>query len=378
MASLSGMESKIRPVVLAAVFALFLWIDLRLVLAMVEVQPLGIDFLAIWSGVRVALEQPDRLYDFAAVTHSQQWLLGEGSKVRPFVYPPSAALLFLPFGLVGFWTAYAGFILLTGALYFAAARRISRGIAPLVLLALAPPVVLSGLIGQLSFLIGGLVLLALLLRDRPIVAGALLGIAAALKPQLLVLFPLALALEGRWRALAAAFATGGLVCLGSLAVFGVSAWTDWLAALPRFARLVADDPDLMRNVVTPIGALVRMGVGGPALAVAQAACVALAAGLVWWTFRRAGSPGQRLTALIGAGLLITPYAMQYEIAILAPAVAALAVPPGDSRWLYYLLALLLLSLTLPGLAILLGLLVCVLAPGSLGGSERPQLGEREA
>ena len=91
-------------------------------------------------------------------------------------------------------------------------------------------------------------------------------------------------------------------------------------------------------------------------------------------------PPRRAFAMtgIGAGLLITPYAMQYEIAVIAPAVAALAVPPGDSRWLYYLLALLLLSLTLPGLVILLGLLVCVLAPGSLGGSERPQLGEREA
>jgi len=377
MASLSSMESKIRPIALAAVFALFLWIDLRLILAMVEVQPLSIDFLAIWSGARIALEHPDRLYDFAAVTHSQQWLLGEGSKVRPFVYPPSAALLFLPFGLVGFWTAYVGFILLTGALYIAAARGIARGIAPLVLLALAPPVVLSGLIGQLSFLIGGLVLLALILRDRPLVAGALLGIAAALKPQLLVLFPLALALEGRWRTLAAAFATGGLLCLGSLAAFGVSAWMDWLAALPRFARLVAADADLMRNVVTPVGALVRLGVGGAALAVAQAACVALAVGLVWWTFRRASSPGQQLVALIGAGLLISPYAMQYEIAVIAPAVTALAAP-GGGRWLYYLLALLLLSLTLPGLAILLGLLVCVLTPDLLGGSERPQLGEREA
>ncbi len=378
MASLSIMESKIRPIALAVVFALFLWIDLRLILAMVEVQPLGLDFLAIWSGVRIVLEQPERLYDFAAVTQSQQWLLGEGSKVRPFVYPPSAALLFLPFGLMGFWTAYAGFVLLTGALYLAAARRIATGIAPLVLLALAPPVVLSALIGQLSLLIGGLVLLALILRDRPLATGALLGLAAALKPQLLVLFPLALALEGRWRALAAAFATGGLLCLVSLAVFGLSAWTDWLAALPRFARLVADDPDLMRNVVTPVGALVRLGVGGAVLALAQALCVALAAGLVWRTFRRPSSPGQRLAALIGAGLLISPYAMQYEIAVIAPAVAALAVPARDSRWLFYLLALLLLSLTLPGLGILLGLLVCVLGPGVLVGSERPQLGEREA
>ncbi|MDP3869319.1 glycosyltransferase family 87 protein [Phenylobacterium sp.] len=372
------MESKIRPIALAAVFALFLWIDFRLTLFLVGVQPLGIDFLAIWGGARIALEHPDRLYDFAAVTHSQQWLLGEGSKVRPFVYPPSTALLFAPFALAGFWAAYAGFVLLTGALYFAAARRISRGIAPLALLALAPPVVLSALAGQLSFLIGGLVLLAFVFRDRPVATGVLLGIAAAIKPQLLVLFPLALALEGRWRALAAAFATGGLVCLASLATFGLGAWMDWFAALPRFARLVADDERLLVNVITPIGALVRADVEGPALMAAQAVCVLAGAALVWWTFARPSTPGQRLVALIGGGLLITPYAMSYELAVIAPAVAALAVPTSDSRWLYYLLALLLLSLMLPGLVALLGLLVCVLAPGSLGGSERPQLGEREA
>lgn len=378
MASLSSMESKIRPIVLAAIFPLFLWIDLRLILFLVEVQPLGIDFLAIWSGVRIALEHPERLYDFAAVTQSQEWLLGEGTKVRPFAYPPSTALLFAPFALAGFWAAYSGFVLLTGALYFAAARRISRGIAPLALLALAPPVMLSALAGQLSFLIGGLVLLAFVFRDRPVVTGVLLGIAAAIKPQLLVLFPLALALEGRWRALAAAFAAGGLVCLASLATFGLGAWMDWFAALPKFARLVADDESLLVNVITPVGALVRLGAEGPALAAAEAACVLAGAAIVWWSFTRPSTPGQRLVALIGSGLLITPYAMSYELAVIAPAVVALAVPTADRRWPAYLLALLLLSLTLPGLAILVGLLVCVLWPWPLGGSERPQLGEREA
>jgi len=353
---------SLRHVALLATFVVFVLIDLQLTTLALRAQPLGIDFMALWAGARMALDHPGEIYDFVAVTQAQQDLLGVGSKLRPFIYPPSAALVFAPFGLLDYWAAYAGFMLLSGALYIHAAWRLSGRLGALVLLAAAPVVVLCALTGQLSFLIGGLVASALVVRDRPVLCGVLLGVAAAIKPQLLLLFPLALALEGRWRVLAAAVTAGAALCLASLPLVGLSAWTDWLAALPRFGRLVTDDPSLMVNVMTPVGALHRWQVTGPLLVVAQAACVLAGAAVVGWTFTRKTSPALRLTALIGGALLITPYAMTYELAVIAPAVAALATDVDDDHWPYSLLALLLLSLLPPGLAALVGVLACVLLP----------------
>lgn len=353
---------RVRRLALLAVVATFLVADIGLAREIFEVQPLGIDFAPIWSGVRIALERPGEMYDFAAVTRDQDWLLGAFGKVRPFVYPPSSAPIFLPFALMGFWVAYPAFMLTTGGLLLWSTWRLSHRVTALLLVLMLPPVWWSVLVGQVTFLVGGLVLMALSLRSRPILAGVLLGVAAAVKPQLLVLFPLALALEGRWRMLAAATGAGGALCVLSLAMLGVGPWLDWLAALPRFSALIGDDRLLLAGVITPTGALVRLGVAGPALVAAQVLFWAAGPAVVWWAFTRATSPLQRLAALVGGSLLLAPYAMGYEFAILAPAAAVPAANLEVPRWPIHLVALLLLNLALPGAVALIGLLILVLQP----------------
>ncbi len=69
---------------------------------MIRNQPLGVDLLPIWAGVHAAVERPADLYDFTAITHAQQWLLGAHSKIRPFIYPPSAVPVFLPFAVMDY------------------------------------------------------------------------------------------------------------------------------------------------------------------------------------------------------------------------------------------------------------------------------------
>jgi hypothetical protein len=353
-----------------AVVGLFLAFDIGFIGEALKVQPLGLDFAPTWSGARMALERPGDLYDFEAVTRDQAWFLGSITKLRPFVYPPSALPLFLPFGLMGFWPAYVGFMLLTGALLAWATWRISHSGLAVALLLVVPSVVLSVVTGQVSLLIGGLALTAFSLRRREILAGVLLGIAAAVKPQLLVLFPLALALEARWRALAAAIGAGGAMCAISAAVLGVSPWFEWIAALPRFSALI-NGADYLPMTITPTGALVRLGLGGPPLLAAQTAFSAAGVGVVWWAFTRATTPAQRLTALIGGSLLIAPYALKYELAAIAPAAAILGARLDDPRWVYALLALMMLTLLAPGLIALLGVMIFILQPWWPAAPETP-------
>ena len=69
---------------------------------------------------------------------------------------------------------------------------------------LIPWVAFAAFCGQVTFLLGALVMTGLVVnKERPITAGVLFGLAAAVKPQLLMLLPLALIAEGRWRTIIA-------------------------------------------------------------------------------------------------------------------------------------------------------------------------------
>lgn len=285
----------------AILFAFFVFRDLQLLGRVLAHQPLGLDFLPVWTAGRA---DPARLYDFAYLTANQDWLYAD--KLRPFVYPPSALLILGPFSIPPFWVGYGAFVACTTALFVWAGRRLGAS----WLMVLPPPVFLVPLAGQTTFLVSGLVMTAVTLKKRPILAGVLYGVVGTMKPHMLVLLPLALLAERNWRAFWATGATTlGLVLL-SLPT-GAS-WSDWLVALPRFHELVAADAGLSATVITPFTAW------GPASLIVTAPA-AIAA--VWFAFRSDSLPA-RVIALLGGALAVSPYAMNYELAVLIPAVLA--------------------------------------------------------
>jgi hypothetical protein len=293
------------------------------ILWLFSAQAPGVDFSCFWAGAKVAVHGTAPLYDFRYITALQGWPLGPHS-LRPFIYPPSALFLFIPFAIMPYWLDYGLWVLVTGGLFLWAARKAG---APWWLM-LAPPVVVVIYCGQVTLLIGGLVIGGLAMAPRrPIVAGVLFGLAAAVKPQLLVLVPVAMLAEGRWRTLAAAGATGAALVAASVAAWGVEPWFAWLSALHRFHTLIFAAPQLIASLITPYGALLAQGLNG-----AWAFLLApLAIWLAWSTFRRSTDVADRSIAIFAGALLISPYAMYYEAALLAPAVAAYLARTDDRR-----------------------------------------------
>lgn len=320
---------RFRTLLLAALLAGFLPACLGIVL-LLRHQVAGIDFSPIWAGARAALSAPQKVYDFGYITGLQGWPLGPG-RPRPFIYPPSALLLFSPLALAPYWAGYLTLMAATCGGYLWAGRRIG---APWWL-ALFPVVWLVVYAGQLTLLIAALALTALTLPKRPLLAGVLFGVAAAIKPQMLVFAPLALAAEGRWRSLLAAGFAGLALCAASLAVWGLAPWLQWLEAVRRFKdEVLFTNPGLVEDMITPYALLTRLGLPG-ALAYGLAP---FAAGMVWVVFRTSRDPADRAIALFAGALLATPYAMQYEAALLAPAVAAYLARIEARPWLLYALA----------------------------------------
>jgi hypothetical protein len=310
--------------------AIMMWQDYQDLLVLLKVQILGADFSCFWAGAKTAIAAPAHLYDFKHITDVQGWPLGPRD-IRPYIYPPSALFVFLPFSFGGYLADFTAWIMVTGALYLWGATRAGSP----WWVALSPCALLVLDCGQAPFVMGGLVIGAFAILDRrPTLAGVLLGVAACIKPQIVLLAPIALVAQGRWRTLITTGITGLVLCLASAALWGVEAWIDWLAAIGRFKDYVAANRGLIMTGSTPYAWLKHSGFNG-----AWAYLLApLSVAAVWFSFRLRAPIEDRLIALFGGILLITPYAMNYEYAMLAPSVAIYLSRIRDVRWPAYALA----------------------------------------
>ena len=290
-------------------------------------RPYGSDFAEVYAaGTLVADGHPAAPYDLLTHIARQHALFGARSAVFSWNYPPyflalARALAALPYlGAFFVWQA-ASF-----ALYLAVMRTICP--APLALLAAAafPGVFENYGHGQTGFLVTALLAGGLVCLDRrPVIAGLLFGLVA-FKPHFGPLIPLALMAGGRWRAFAAATATVALMTLASLAAFGPEPWLAFAGNFTHARLHGLEDSDTGTFKMQSAFAAVRLLGGSVGLAYAVHGLVlagSVAAVLRLW---RAGVD-QRLqwAILLTGALLATPYAFDYDMMLLAPAIACMAV-----------------------------------------------------
>lgn len=290
-----------------------------------------------------------------------------GETLYPYVYPPIWAALLGPAAEALPWPAFktAGAFLGLAALGAApmAVRRLARGRASriawtaggLALLTVTQPFLVAMVEAQPQMLVSALVLLALALeregrgRAAPHLAGAALGLAAALKltPAVVALW---WAATGRWRPVPAFLLVGGGLGVAQLAALDLSLTAEFLRRLSQISALVIETP-VNHALDHALLILSRGGAGGAEtttaapLWLALAPKVALALGAVGiWAMWRAAAPGGRRDA---AGAL---------------AVWTLATLAGPIAWSHHFLGLALWLMALP---LLLGPGTGLLAAGGV-------------
>ncbi len=316
-------------------------------------RPLGTDFSDVYAAGTYVLDgKPEAPFDLARQHAREQQIFGEATPFYGWHYPPfflfvAAALAFMSYGIAfAVWQAVTlGLHLLTIRVILATPNPLppttdrptlgggNKAIDPLwLLLALAFPAVLVNIgHGQNGFLTAALLGAALLQLDRrPLVAGILFGLLAY-KPQFGLLIPIMLAASGRWRTFAAAAATVSVLALATTLVFGPHVWQAFFDST-RFTRVVAlEQGDTGWYKIQSLFAWARMW--GASVAVAYALqsvlIVALAAALIWLWRSTAPYP-LKAAALCIAAILATPYTFDYDMMVLAPAMAFMAVD-GDAR-----------------------------------------------
>lgn len=295
-------------------------------------KPVGYDFIAFWSAARLALAgQAAAAYDWHAIAavHRQAVPALAQGVIFAWHYPPTFLFAVLPFGLLPYPAALAAFVLSTAALWAALVRRIATDRRAWIVAAAAPAGLINLLDGQNGFLtaaLAGFALLTLRWRRRPVVAGVLIGLLA-IKPHLAVLFPLALAAERQWRALAAAAATTALFAAASVAAFG------WDTA-GAFVRDLEGSRGLIDHGAIPWGAMpspyvfaLSLGLGPGIAAALQAVCALGAAICVYRAWRHAAAAPfeAKAAVLLAASLLVSPFLFNYDLTWAALAVGWLAL-----------------------------------------------------
>lgn len=294
------------------------------------------DFGVFWVVSDMLSDRAGQIYDPVAVTNAQAFIADPGLGLFPWVYPPTALGLVSPFSMVPFWTAYAIWLALSLVAYSLAVRALAGRIWPAALvLALASfPFWTAIRAGQLAPVIGALAIAAILSLDRrPVLAGLLIASVGLVKPQLMILAPVALAAGGHWRAFAVAGAATLAGIGATLAIFGTAIWQDWFAAVSGFPAILTE-LGIETHAVTWRSFLTELGLTGPARTVLHAAGAVAAAVLAALVFARSRDPGVRLTVLVGGAFFITPYAMKYDLLILLPVAAWLMIRPkrGALDW----------------------------------------------
>ncbi len=390
-------------------------------------RPLGTDFSNVYAaGTYVLGGDTNAAFDPPQQFAREQAIFGASTQFYGWHYPPyflfvAAPLALLPYGLaLAVWQAVTlGLYLLVmggiissfrGAqstspesiftepkeqiprpspwkswLWIPDSRFAASGMtADWLLLALAFPAVLINIgHGQNGFLTAALLGGALVLLDRrPLVAGILLGLLVY-KPQYGLLLPLVLGVSGRWKCFAAAAATVVLLTLATTLTFGASVWGAFLDSTQFTRTVVLEQGNTGWYKIQSVFAWARMW-GAPiplAYALQGIVTVALAVALVR-LWRSAAPYPLKAAALCLAAILATPYSFDYDMMVLAPAIAFVAVDGiirGFGPWEKTLLAALWLmplvarSIALAGLVplgvpVMLAVFVLILRRSELFGA----------
>jgi alpha-1,2-mannosyltransferase len=289
-------------------------------------RPIGTDFANVYAAGKLALAgEPAQAYDWPAHHEMQKRISGrEDIGYFGWHYPPAFLIVATALAALPYLAALFVYQAATLAAYLVVVRRIA-GCPEAWLLALAFPAVFVNVThGHNGFITAALLGGALLVLDhRPLVAGALLG-CLAYKPQFGLLVPLVLTVTGRWRVIAAAAATVLAIAALTWALFGADVFAAFWHSLPMTQRVILEGAPGFHKIQSVYAALRQLGVPTASANAVQMATTLGVAALLVVLWRSAAAFELKAAALLVGCVLATPYALDYDLVVLAPAIAFLA------------------------------------------------------
>ncbi len=290
-------------------------------------KPIGTDFSNVYAaGVLTWQGRPEQAYDPARQHEAERAVFGGrdvpffGWHYPPFFFAVAFVVAALPYAFgLSLW------LLASCAAYLAAICAILRRPETLVIATAFPAVFVNIGHGQNGFLTAALLGGALLLLDRrPWIAGLLIGLLAY-KPQFGVLIPVALLAGNRWSTIGAAGATVIALVAISLLALGGGVWHAFVESMNFTQTIVLEQGGTgWEKIQSAFSAARSWGADvRTAYAIQFATAMSLAASLAL-LWRSDAAYELKASALATASLLATPYVLDYDLVVLAVAIAFFA------------------------------------------------------
>lgn len=284
------------------------------------------DFVAVWAAGKLASAgHPAAVYDWGAHKLVEQTAVGHPfAGYFGFHYPPTFLLVAAALSMLSYATAYTVWALGTFPAYLIAIRAIVGDRIGYLLAAAFPAVLANFTIGQNGFVTAGLIGGTLvLMRQRPIMAGVLLGLLT-FKPHLGLLFPIALIAGRQWRVLVTATIVALAMAGASWLAFGADTWQAFVGNIGHTSQAFLSEGSADWRKLQTIFGLTRSLGGSEPLAWSLQAMVTLAAATAVAALWRSTVQYEVKAAALGTGLMLaTPYLYMYDLVALAVPLAFL-------------------------------------------------------
>jgi Glycosyltransferase family 87 len=284
------------------------------------------DFVNVWAAGRlVLLGNPAAAYDWPV--HKAMEVVAVGHPFEGYFgwhYPPTFLFVAAALNLLSYVPAYVVWVFGTFPAYLLSIRTIVGDRIGYLLAAAFPAVLSNFIVGQNGFLTAALIGGALVtLIERPIIAGVLIGLLTY-KPHLGLLFPIALAASGHWRAFITAAIVALLMALGSWIAFGSATWLAFFGSIGHTSHAFLSNGWADFDKLQTVFGLTRVLGGGESLAWTLqgivALIVAVGVALLW---RSRVEYDIKAAALATGCMLATPYLYLYDLVVLAVPLAFL-------------------------------------------------------
>lgn len=278
------------------------------------------DFVDVWAAGQLVLQgNPAAAYDWP--THKAMEVVALGHPFNGYFgwhYPPTYLAVAALLGKISYIPSQLIFLFLTFCAYIFCLRGIFGERAGYLLAAAFPAVLANVMAGQNGFLsaalLGGTLLM---LTDRPILAGVMLGLLTY-KPHLGLLFPLVLAASGHWRAFLTAGIVAVLMAFASWLAFGTETWAAFIPSISHTSQaFLTNGWADFAKLQTAFGLVRLLGGFEPFAWIVQAALalgVVVAVTALW---RGSIAYELKAAALATGTLLATPYLYTYDLVVLA-------------------------------------------------------------
>lgn len=264
--------------------------------------------------------------DEALTTRNEEAL----NALAPFPYPPVTFLVIAPLAWLSLGAAKMLWVILGIAAmitpflippinrHFPWLRQFPLPLQCLIVLSCGMQLLLLATrTGQLGIMLGPVLLLALALRrNRPAVAGVMLGLLI-IKPQLALALPLLFLLERNWRLLLIASITALMLIAASIALYGIEPWHLYPQPADRFSQLVLSDLQAHHtNGVSFFNAFISNGIDANGAFMGHfLICMMAISGFIY-ARTRLDYDVALIALTLGLTMLLSPYARLYDMTLL--------------------------------------------------------------